>query len=194
MDIFIPEDLHVRQQQANQRQDGTQPAPAKVVFFCHGGIWMFGEKWHHCGLALRMAQAGLVVVAVEYTLYPTATVPQMIDELLLALTWTFANIRQWGGDPHGEQPCICMAAELQSCRAVQLSRGSCCIIFPGCPMPSPVQLCSSSCTQRLLNQALQPVDRCLHTIGGMRRILMTPFACAPLQMCLWWATQQARTW
>ncbi len=103
MDIFIPEDLHVRQQQANQQQDGTQPAPAKVVFFCHGGIWMFGEKWHHCGLALRMAQAGLVVVAIEYTLYPTATVPQMIDELLLSLTWTFANIRQWGGDPHGKQ-------------------------------------------------------------------------------------------
>lgn len=118
MDIFIPEDLHVRQQQANQRQDGTQPAPAKVVFFCHGGIWMFGEKWHHCGLALRMAQAGLVVVAVEYTLYPTATVPQMIDELLLSLTWTFANIRQWGGDPHGEQPCIqshgMTAAELRN--------------------------------------------------------------------------------
>lgn len=50
----------------------------------------------------------------------------------------------------------------------------------------------------MLSQGLHPATRCLHTTGDLPNILIflpiTTLACALLQMCRWWATQQARTW
>lgn len=50
-------------------------------------------------MARQLAQAGVVTCVIQYSLYPDALAPQMVDELSQALTWTFSNIRQHGGNP-----------------------------------------------------------------------------------------------
>jgi hypothetical protein len=64
-----------------------------------------------------------VVAAVEYTLYPAATVPQMVDELLLALAWTFAHIDQHGGEPRGAHaPPVLAAGPPAACAGRRVRR------------------------------------------------------------------------
>ena len=55
-------------------------------------------------MAKQLAEAGILTCVIQYTLYPDALAPQMVDELSQALTWTFKNISQHGGDP--EVVCI----------------------------------------------------------------------------------------
>ena len=79
----------------------TPPAAtAPVVFFCHGGIWATGERWHFAPLATRLAQSGIVVVVISYTLYPEALATQMACEVLEALLWTLGNVQRFLGDPN----------------------------------------------------------------------------------------------
>lgn len=51
-------------------------------------------------MAQQLAQAGVLTCVIQYSLYPDALAPQMVDELSQALTWTFNNIGQHGGNPH----------------------------------------------------------------------------------------------
>ena len=51
-------------------------------------------------MARQLAQAGVLTCVIQYSLYPDALAPQMVDELSQALTWTFNNISQHGGNPH----------------------------------------------------------------------------------------------
>lgn len=50
-------------------------------------------------MAQQLAQAGVLTCVIQYSLYPDALAPQMVDELSQALTWTFNNISQLGGNP-----------------------------------------------------------------------------------------------
>lgn len=50
-------------------------------------------------MAKQLAQAGVLTCVLQYSLYPDALAPQMVDELSQALTWTFNNIAQHGGNP-----------------------------------------------------------------------------------------------
>lgn len=59
-----------------------------------------GAKWHYAPMAQQLAQAGVLTCVIQYSLYPDALAPQMVDELSQALTWTFNNIGQHGGNPH----------------------------------------------------------------------------------------------
>ncbi|KAL3160057.1 hypothetical protein ABBQ38_009774 [Trebouxia sp. C0009 RCD-2024] len=70
-----------------------------VALFCHGGVWATGAKWHYAPMAKQLAQAGVLTCVLQYSLYPDALAPQMVDELSQALTWTFNNIAQHGGNP-----------------------------------------------------------------------------------------------
>ena len=49
-------------------------------------------------MAQQLAQAGVLTCVIQYSLYPDALAPQMVDELSQALTWTFNNIGQHGGN------------------------------------------------------------------------------------------------
>ncbi|GFR41630.1 hypothetical protein Agub_g2357 [Astrephomene gubernaculifera] len=82
-------------QQAAQQPQQLLP----VVFFVHGGVWASGETWQYAPMATRLAQAGMVVVVPTYTLYPEALAGTMVEEVSAALTWTFDNVRRYGGDP-----------------------------------------------------------------------------------------------
>ena len=67
-------------------------------------------------MAKQLAEAGVVTCVMQYSLYPDALAPQMVDELSQALTWTFQNISQHGGNPE-QVPfialhCHCIALQL----------------------------------------------------------------------------------
>lgn len=48
---------------------GGAAAGSPVCFFCHGGVWATGEKWHYSPMGARLAQAGVLAVVPQYTLY-----------------------------------------------------------------------------------------------------------------------------
>ncbi len=74
-----------QRQQQQQRQNGRnhldEIAPVPVVLFCHGGVWASGEPWHFAPMAARVAQAGIVVAIIGYTLYPDAHAADMAAEV-----------------------------------------------------------------------------------------------------------------
>lgn len=80
--------------------DGAEGAGAPVAFFVHGGVWSSGERSHSAPLATRLAQSGVVVVVISYSLWPDAMAWDMVGEVAQALHWTLSNVHKYGGDPH----------------------------------------------------------------------------------------------
>ncbi|KAL3141616.1 hypothetical protein ABBQ32_004856 [Trebouxia sp. C0010 RCD-2024] len=92
-----------------------------VALFCHGGVWATGAKWHYAPMAKQVAQAGVLTCVLQYSLYPDALAPQMVDELSQALTWTFNNISQHGGNPN-QVSLVGHSAGAQMCAMALLHR------------------------------------------------------------------------
>jgi len=72
---------------------------APVQFYIHGGYWRAQDKSDVSFLAEPLTAAGACVVIVNYDLCPNVTLPEIIAEMVRALSWTHANIAEWGGDP-----------------------------------------------------------------------------------------------
>ncbi len=72
--------------------------PALVWF--HGGGWVLGDL-DNANLPCQelAAQAGCVVISVDYRLAPEAQFPAAYDDCLAATQWTFNNARSLGIDP-----------------------------------------------------------------------------------------------
>ena len=86
-----------------------------MLLFVHGGVWSMGEKSQFAKFAFRFASEGLVVVVVQYSLFPAATVPEQVADVCSALTWTMDHIREYGGNPdriflagHSSGGCECV--------------------------------------------------------------------------------------
>ena len=74
------------------------PGPA-VVFF-HGGAFVLGDVYAEEHRCLRYAaDAGCVVVSVEYRLAPEDPFPSGFDDCFAALEWTVAHAGELGVDP-----------------------------------------------------------------------------------------------
>ncbi len=58
-----------------------------MVLFCHGGVWASGAKWHYSPMGSALAQLGVISVMMQYTLYPDAVMPQLVEELAQCLDW-----------------------------------------------------------------------------------------------------------
>jgi len=79
------------------------PAPgarlAPVFVFIHGGYWRALSKEDMHGVVPALTQAGVAVVALEYTLAPEATLAEIVREVRSAVAWLHAHGRVYGLDP-----------------------------------------------------------------------------------------------
>lgn len=77
--------------------NGDGPHP--VLVYLHGGAWVAGSPASHRKLTARFAQAGFLVVSVDYRLAPEYPFPAGLDDCIRAVRWTSANAASYGGDP-----------------------------------------------------------------------------------------------
>lgn len=79
---------------------GGSPAQgAPVLVFIHGGYWRALDKADHSFIAPAFTQAGACVVVLNYALCPAVTIPEIVQQMVKALAWTWRHIAAQGGDP-----------------------------------------------------------------------------------------------
>lgn len=57
------------------------------------------KVYQYAPMATRLAGAGVLTVVMHYSLFPGALVPDMVDEVSAALSWTLNHCAALGGDP-----------------------------------------------------------------------------------------------
>lgn len=61
-------------------------------------MWAAGDSWHYAPLAASLARLGVITCVMQYTLYPDALVPQLVQEVSAAFDWALDNVGSYGGD------------------------------------------------------------------------------------------------
>jgi acetyl esterase len=74
-------------------------APLPVLLFAHGGAWFKGTAEDERKLGMQLADAGFVVVNLDYALAPEHPFPAGLEDVLEATRWIGGNITQYSGDP-----------------------------------------------------------------------------------------------
>jgi|GEM_PF-4085895 len=76
-----------------------------VVFFVHGGSWVFGEKRHGKAIARGLVDDGYGVVSINYTLCfvdvandQRSQFPTFVEDAAAAFKWTWDTIAEYGGN------------------------------------------------------------------------------------------------
>ncbi|MCP5059959.1 MAG: alpha/beta hydrolase [bacterium] len=75
--------------------DGPHP----VLIYLHGGGWVCGSPTSHMKLAHRFAEAGNLVVNVDYRMAPEHPFPTPFDDCVEAVHWAAKEVAAYGGDP-----------------------------------------------------------------------------------------------
>ena len=75
------------------------PQHHPIVVFFHGGGWDSGDKASYKFVGAALADAGIIAVLPNYTLFPTARFPTYMQDAARAVAWTRAHASAWGGDP-----------------------------------------------------------------------------------------------
>ena len=75
--------------------DGPHP----VLVYLHGGGWVSGSPRTHRKLAHRFAEAGFLVVNVDYRLAPEHPFPAGFEDCVAAVRWAAREAERFGGDP-----------------------------------------------------------------------------------------------
>ena len=75
------------------------PGPHPVLVYFHGGAWVAGSPQSHRKLTARFAQAGYLVVSVDYRLAPEHPFPAGLHDCIAAVRWTARHAERFGGDP-----------------------------------------------------------------------------------------------
>lgn len=78
-------------------ESGGSPKP--VIIFAHGGSWRSGDPDDYGFVARAFVPEGFVVVLVGYRLGEGGEFPNMLRDMANAVSWTKANIAEYGGDP-----------------------------------------------------------------------------------------------
>ncbi|MBC7608075.1 MAG: alpha/beta hydrolase [Polaromonas sp.] len=94
LDIFSGQPRGSKDRKSSKNGKGTP-----VIVFIHGGYWRSLDKADHSFIAPELTKAGACVVMPNYDLCPAVTIPQITMQMVRALTWTYRNIAQYGGDP-----------------------------------------------------------------------------------------------
>ena len=78
----------------------TAVTGAPVLLQIHGGAWIIGNKREQAlPLMHQLAAHGWVCVAPNYRLSPSATFPDHLVDVKLALRWIRERVADYGGDP-----------------------------------------------------------------------------------------------
>jgi acetyl esterase/lipase len=93
------------QDKAKHKLDLYLPEGGKdfpVLFFVHGGAWVFGDRSDffgllYGGLANVYAKQGIGVAVISYRLSPKVTHPQHVKDVARAFAWIHKNIGKYGG-------------------------------------------------------------------------------------------------
>ncbi len=89
-------EIPVRIYASAARPEGAAPALA----FFHGGAFVLGDRYTEELRCLRYAaEAGCVVVSVDYRLAPEDPYPAAVDDCYAGLEWTVAHAAELGIDP-----------------------------------------------------------------------------------------------
>src|SRR5262245_19641642 len=78
----------------------ARPGPHPVLVYLHGGGWVAGSPKSHRKLGLRFAEAGFLVVNVDYRLAPETPFPGPFEDCVFAVRWAAQNAARFGGDPN----------------------------------------------------------------------------------------------
>lgn len=81
-------------------KDTKMPRPP-VTLLVHGGTWSAGEAWHMASAAAALASAGVVSAALNYSIWPAASIPDAVADVRAALAWARSadGAAAHGGDP-----------------------------------------------------------------------------------------------
>lgn len=71
-----------------------------AVVLIHGGGWATGDKWNMADHARELAQAGFVVLNINYRLAPKYKFPAQLDDCRAALQWVVEEAEQLRIDPN----------------------------------------------------------------------------------------------
>jgi len=74
--------------------DGPHP----VLVYLHGGGWICGSPATHRKLGYRFAEAGFLVLNVDYRMAPEHAFPTPFDDCVEAIRWAHSQCGRWGGD------------------------------------------------------------------------------------------------
>ncbi|PJJ61454.1 acetyl esterase/lipase [Compostimonas suwonensis] len=77
----------------------SAPASLPVYVYFHGGGWTSGDKQPLTKYCASQAQAGMVVVNVNYRMATRFQMGHMLQDATAALLWVRENIAGYGGDP-----------------------------------------------------------------------------------------------
>jgi acetyl esterase len=75
---------------------GAGPHP--VLVYLHGGGWICGSPRTHRKLGYRFAEAGYLVVNVDYRLAPEHPFPTPFEDCVTAVKWAAREAARFGGD------------------------------------------------------------------------------------------------
>ncbi|MDM0051961.1 alpha/beta hydrolase [Variovorax sp. J22R115] len=73
---------------------------APVFVYIHGGYWRALDKRDHAFVAPPLADAGAMVVNLNYALCPSVSIEHIALQLVKALAWVWRNASVHGGDPN----------------------------------------------------------------------------------------------
>jgi triacylglycerol lipase len=101
-ELRIERDVVFREIEGTQlTADFFRPDNQKIlpgILMIHGGAWIAGDKWNMVGHAIEMAEAGFVVMAINYRLSPGVKWPSHLEDCREALRWLSEREGQWNVD------------------------------------------------------------------------------------------------
>ncbi|WP_166355559.1 alpha/beta hydrolase [Phytoactinopolyspora limicola] len=75
------------------------PGPHPVLIYIHGGAFITGRARDYRNVAMRFAEAGILVFNINYRLAPEHPFPAAYDDCIAAVRWVSEVAGQYGGDP-----------------------------------------------------------------------------------------------
>jgi arylformamidase len=85
----------------SERLDILPAGPGAPVFvYIHGGYWRALDKRDHAFVGPPLADAGAMVVNLNYALCPAVSIEHIALQLVQALAWVWRHAADCGGDPN----------------------------------------------------------------------------------------------